>query len=180
MKHKTAIIDPKAKISSNVEIGAYSIVGPDVEIDENTIIHSHVVVSGNTKIGTRNAANVDADNGHNRMKGLHVKRNRQQERDQHSPGQAGNCTHDDSDENTGQCQQQRNWFQSEGEALKKIIQWSEPREWQRQNFGKHISTAASNRYREAEDQPPAPLVFWGKDRHAASQHQGRRNRVWHQ
>ena len=54
MIHKTAIIDSKAKISSNVAIGAYSVVGPDVEIDENTIIHSHVVISGNTKIGKNN------------------------------------------------------------------------------------------------------------------------------
>ena len=54
MIHKTAIIDPKTKISSNVTIGAYSVVGPDVEIDENTIIHSHVVIFGNTKIGKNN------------------------------------------------------------------------------------------------------------------------------
>jgi UDP-N-acetylglucosamine acyltransferase len=50
MIHKTAIVDPKAKISSNITIGAYSIIGPDVEIDENTIIHSHVNISGHTKI----------------------------------------------------------------------------------------------------------------------------------
>ena len=31
MIHKTAIIDPKAKISNNVSIGAYSIIGPNVE-----------------------------------------------------------------------------------------------------------------------------------------------------
>ena len=42
MIHKTVIVDPKAKISSNVKIGAYSVIGPNVEIDENTIIHSHV------------------------------------------------------------------------------------------------------------------------------------------
>ena len=54
MIHKTAIIDPKAKIFSNVTIGAYSIIGPNVEIDENTIIHSHVSISGHTKIGKRN------------------------------------------------------------------------------------------------------------------------------
>ena len=53
MIHKTAIIDPKAKISSNVSIGAYSVIGPDVEIDENTIIHSHVNISGHTKIGKK-------------------------------------------------------------------------------------------------------------------------------
>jgi len=52
--HKTAIIDPKAKIASNVKIGAYSIIGPDVEVNENTIIHSHVSISGQTIIGKEN------------------------------------------------------------------------------------------------------------------------------
>ena len=32
MIHKTAIIDPKAKINTNVSIGAYTIIGPNVEI----------------------------------------------------------------------------------------------------------------------------------------------------
>ena len=54
MIHKTAIVDPKAKISSNITIGAYSVIGPDVEIDKNTIIHSHVNISGHTKIGKEN------------------------------------------------------------------------------------------------------------------------------
>ena len=54
MIHKTAIIDPKAKISSNVEIGPYSIIGPKVEIGEKTIIQSHVSIIGNTKIGKNN------------------------------------------------------------------------------------------------------------------------------
>ena len=45
MIHKTAIIDPKAKIASNVEIGPYCVIGPNVEIGENTIIHSHVNIS---------------------------------------------------------------------------------------------------------------------------------------
>jgi UDP-N-acetylglucosamine acyltransferase len=52
--HKTAIIDPKAKIASNVKIGAYSVIGPDVEVNENTIIHSHVSISGQTIIGKEN------------------------------------------------------------------------------------------------------------------------------
>ena len=30
MIHKTAIIDPNSKISSNVKIGAYSLIGPNV------------------------------------------------------------------------------------------------------------------------------------------------------
>ena len=54
MIHKTAIVDSKAKISDNVEIGAYSIIGPDVEIGKNSIIHSHINIVGNTKIGENN------------------------------------------------------------------------------------------------------------------------------
>src|SRR6056300_671869 len=54
MIHKTAIIDPNAKISDNVKIGAYSLIGPDVEIDENSEIQSHVSIVGNTKIGKNN------------------------------------------------------------------------------------------------------------------------------
>ena len=54
MIHKTAIVDPKSKISSNVEVGAYSVIGPNVEVGENTIIQSHVSIVGNTKIGRKN------------------------------------------------------------------------------------------------------------------------------
>ncbi len=54
MIHKTAIIDPKAKIASNVEIGPYCIIGPDVEIGDNTIIESHVNISVSAKIGKKN------------------------------------------------------------------------------------------------------------------------------
>ena len=54
MIHETAIIDKKTKIYSNVSIGPYSVIGPDVEIGESTIIHSHVNISGHTKIGKKN------------------------------------------------------------------------------------------------------------------------------
>jgi len=54
MIHKSAIIDPKAKIGSNVEIGPYCVIGPDVEIGENTIIQSHVNISVSAKIGKGN------------------------------------------------------------------------------------------------------------------------------
>ena len=54
MIHKTAIIDSKAKISSNVEIGPYSVIGPDVVIEEYTKIHSHVNITGNTFIDKEN------------------------------------------------------------------------------------------------------------------------------
>lgn len=52
--HKTAIIDPSARIAPNVEIGPYSIIGADVEIGEGTWIGPHVVIDGPTKIGKDN------------------------------------------------------------------------------------------------------------------------------
>ena len=54
MIHKTAIVDPKAKISSSVNIGPYSIIGPNVEIGKDTDINSHVRIAGHTKIGKNN------------------------------------------------------------------------------------------------------------------------------
>ena len=54
MIHKTAIVDPKAKISESVEIGPFSTIGPHVEIGKNSVLHSHVNIVGNTKIGENN------------------------------------------------------------------------------------------------------------------------------
>ncbi len=54
MIHHTAIIDKKSQISENVEIGPYCIIGPDVEIESNTKLHSHVSIKGKTKIGKNN------------------------------------------------------------------------------------------------------------------------------
>ena len=54
MIHKTAIIDPKAKLDKNVQVGPYCVIGPNVEIGENTVIQSHVNISGNVKIGKGN------------------------------------------------------------------------------------------------------------------------------
>jgi UDP-N-acetylglucosamine acyltransferase len=51
MIHHTAIIDPKANLASGVTVGAYSSIGPHVEIGENTEIKQHVVIEGPTKIG---------------------------------------------------------------------------------------------------------------------------------
>jgi UDP-N-acetylglucosamine acyltransferase len=49
-----AIIDPSAKLADNVVVGPWSIIGADVEIAEGTVIASHVVVKGPTKIGKYN------------------------------------------------------------------------------------------------------------------------------
>lgn len=49
--HSTAIIDPTARLGAGVQVGPYSVIGPDVEIGENTWIASHVVIKGPTRIG---------------------------------------------------------------------------------------------------------------------------------
>ena len=54
MIHPTALIDPQARLGDNVSVGAYSIVGADVEIGDNTWIGPHVVIEGPTKIGRDN------------------------------------------------------------------------------------------------------------------------------
>lgn len=54
MIHPTAIIDASAEIADDVEIGAYSIIGPDVVIDEGCVIAPHVVIQGPTTLGKRN------------------------------------------------------------------------------------------------------------------------------
>ena len=51
MHHHTAIIDPKANIDEGVQIGPYSIIGADVELGSGTVIESHVIVKGPTKMG---------------------------------------------------------------------------------------------------------------------------------
>lgn len=54
MIHKTAIIDSNAKIAENVQIGPYTVIGPNVEIEQGTVIQSHVNITGQTKIGKNN------------------------------------------------------------------------------------------------------------------------------
>lgn len=49
--HSTAIVEDGANIGNNVRIGPYCIVGADVTLEDNVILHSHVVLSGATEIG---------------------------------------------------------------------------------------------------------------------------------
>ncbi len=49
--HQTALVDPAAEIADDVEIGAFSIVGPKVKIGPGSWIGPHVVVTGRTTIG---------------------------------------------------------------------------------------------------------------------------------
>jgi|TARA_B110000914_G_C15521550_1_gene477475 UDP-N-acetylglucosamine acyltransferase len=52
--HPTSIIHDSAVIHESVEIGPFCYVGEDVQIGEGSILLSHVVLKGPTKIGTNN------------------------------------------------------------------------------------------------------------------------------
>lgn len=54
MIHSQAIIDPAARLAKGVSVGPFSVIGADVEIGEGTVINSHVVINGPTRIGRDN------------------------------------------------------------------------------------------------------------------------------
>lgn len=51
--HPTAIVDSKAELATDVEVGPYAIIGPDVKIGEGTIVQAHAYLSGHTTIGKK-------------------------------------------------------------------------------------------------------------------------------
>ena len=51
--HSTAIVDPRAELASDVIVGPYSIVGPNVTLADGVKLHSHTVIDGKTSIGAR-------------------------------------------------------------------------------------------------------------------------------
>lgn len=63
-QHPTAIIDPKAEIADDVEIGPYTIIEGPVKIDAGTKIMSNVHISGHTEIGRDNQVHMGAVIGH--------------------------------------------------------------------------------------------------------------------
>ena len=54
MIHPQALIDPRARLASDVHVGAFSIIGPDVDIGAGTWIGPHVVIHGPTSLGRDN------------------------------------------------------------------------------------------------------------------------------
>lgn len=54
MIHPTAVIDACAELAADVQVGPYSIIGPDVSIDTGTVMGPHVVIMGPTHIGKNN------------------------------------------------------------------------------------------------------------------------------
>ncbi|MCL1920270.1 MAG: acyl-ACP--UDP-N-acetylglucosamine O-acyltransferase [Kiritimatiellaeota bacterium] len=49
--HSTAIVDPKAELAPDVEVGPYAIIGPDVKIGAGTVVQAHAHVVGHTTLG---------------------------------------------------------------------------------------------------------------------------------
>ncbi len=52
--HARAAVDPGAELADDVEVGAFSIVGPHVRIGAGTVVGPHAVITGRTTIGARN------------------------------------------------------------------------------------------------------------------------------
>ena len=54
MIHPTAIIEPGARLAADVSVGAYSLIGPQVEIGPGSVVGPHVVIEGRVKLGRNN------------------------------------------------------------------------------------------------------------------------------
>ena len=52
--HPTAIVHPSAELAEDVEVQAYSIIGPHVKIGPGSVVGPHCVVDGRTVLGARN------------------------------------------------------------------------------------------------------------------------------
>lgn len=52
--HPSAVIEEGVSLAANVKIGAFCFIGSKVSIGEGTVVHSHVVIKGETEIGRDN------------------------------------------------------------------------------------------------------------------------------
>jgi UDP-N-acetylglucosamine acyltransferase len=52
--HATALVDPQAQLADDVEVGAFTTIGPNVKVGAGTRIGSHCVIEGHTEIGRDN------------------------------------------------------------------------------------------------------------------------------
>ncbi len=51
--HPSAVVDPRAKLAEDVEIGPLAVVGPEVELAAGVVVKSHATVTGRTSVGER-------------------------------------------------------------------------------------------------------------------------------
>ncbi len=53
--HPQAVVAASAKLGEGVKIGAYAVVGEDVELGDGCVLHPHAMVQGPSKFGRNNA-----------------------------------------------------------------------------------------------------------------------------
>ena len=63
-RHPTAIVEDGARVASDVRIGPFCTIGPQVEVAEGCELISHVVLAGRTRIGPRTRLFPFASIGH--------------------------------------------------------------------------------------------------------------------
>lgn len=51
MIHETAVIDPKADLADDVEVGPFTVIGPGVSLGPGCRVGPHVVIQGHTRLG---------------------------------------------------------------------------------------------------------------------------------
>lgn len=49
--HELAVVDERAELGAGVEVGPFSVIGPNVKIGDGSIIHPNVVIDGYTTLG---------------------------------------------------------------------------------------------------------------------------------
>ncbi len=52
--HPSAVVDGRAELADDVQIGPFCVIGPDVAIEAGTAVHSNAVIAGRTRIGRNN------------------------------------------------------------------------------------------------------------------------------
>ena len=52
--HPHAVVSPKARLGQGSRIGAFAVVGDDVDLGEGCVLHAHAVVQGPARIGREN------------------------------------------------------------------------------------------------------------------------------
>ncbi len=52
--HPSALVDAKARLGEDVEIGPFVVIGSEVEIGARTVVQSHAVLDGAVKVGADN------------------------------------------------------------------------------------------------------------------------------
>ncbi len=52
--HSSALVDPRAELAADVEVGPFAVIGPEVVVGAGTTIGAHACVTGRTTLGERN------------------------------------------------------------------------------------------------------------------------------